>query len=180
MRVQLTSLLAATTLFATQVLSHPDPFDGISFPAEAHEKLQKRASTIAIQGANGIGDNALHTRLEINTLAGRPNQWALFILAMQQWQATSQSNVTGYYQVTGIHGVPRQNWDNVAQCSSCGDADGYCPHDMVLFPSWHRVYLALFEQEFLHVAWDIANSYPAGTQRNTMITAQSTLRFPFW
>nr|POF16546.1 tyrosinase [Quercus suber] len=180
MKFSLTSLLAATTLLTTPVFSHSDPFDGISFAPEAHEQLEKRASTIAIQGANGIGDNQLHTRLEINTLATRPNQWALFILTMQKFHAASQSNTTGYYQIAGIHGVPRQSWDGVGQCSTCGDADGYCTHDSVLFPAWHRVYLALFEQEFLKIAWDVANSYPAGSQRNTMITAQSTLRFPYW
>nr|POE62942.1 tyrosinase [Quercus suber] len=174
------SLVAAASL-AGLVAAHParDPFAGVSFSSEAYSQLQKRAGSVAITGATGLGDGGIHSRLEISDLVNRPDQWALFIQTMQKFQDVSQSNATGYYQIAGIHGVPRQDWDGVGQCSTCGDADGYCTHDSVLFPAWHRVYIALFEQEFLKISLEVANSYPSSS-RPRMLAAQSTLRFPYW
>lgn len=42
----------------------------------------------------------------------------------------------------GIHGYPDIPWDGVT-----GEdyIVGYCTHSSVLFPTWHRPYLALFE-----------------------------------
>ena len=91
----------------------------------------------------------------------------------------SQSDRMSYYQIAGIHGVPRQNWDGVGQCSSCRGTDGYCTHDSVLFPSWHRAYLALFEQSFMAVVSQLANEYP-DNRRAFMTGAASTMRFPYW
>lgn len=47
------------------------------------------------------------------------------------------------------------------------------------FPAWHRVYLAHFEQEFLKVARNVANSFPA-SRRQAMVDAANQLRWPFW
>ncbi|KAK5127553.1 hypothetical protein LTR85_006893 [Meristemomyces frigidus] len=112
-------------------------------------------------------------------LYNKPNQWTLFILAMQAFQAQSQTSATSYYQIAGIHGVPRVNYNGVGQCSTCSDADGYCTHDSVLFPGWHRAYLALFEQQFMTVVNQIAASYPS-SQLAAMQGAASTMRFPYW
>lgn len=145
---------------------------------EAAEEIEKRQSSIiTITGASGT---AIYPRLEIRELfSNKPNQWTLLILAMQAFQAQSQSSATSYYQIAGIHGVPRQNWNGVGQCSTCSGTDGYCTHDSVLFPAWHRAYMALFEQQFLTVVNQIAASYPTA-QQAAMKGAASTMRFPFW
>ena len=139
--------------------------------------LDKRQNTILpVSGAPG----STRPRLEVRQLqAQQPNQWTLFLLAMQKFQAAAQSSKTSYYQIAGIHGVPRQSWDGVGQCSACTGADGYCTHDSILFLGWHRAYLALFEQELVAVAKTIANTYPTST-RATMQAAASNLRLPFW
>nr|POE68798.1 tyrosinase [Quercus suber] len=174
------SLVAAASLAAlTAAHPSPSPFAGISFSDDAYTQLEKRAGSVVITGANGHGDDDIHSRLEISDLASRSDQWSIFIQTMQKFQDVSQSNATGYYQIAGIHGVPRQDWDGVGQCDECGDADGYCTHDSVLFPAWHRVYMALFEQEFLKISLEVANSYPSSS-RARMLAAQSTLRFPYW
>lgn len=148
---------------------------------EAHPQLVERAGQVITTGANGMGDNQVHPRLEISDLsANRPNQWSLYIQTMAKWQQASQSDPTGYFGISSIHGVPRQSWDGVGQCDSCAGADGYCPHDSVLFPAWHRTYMALYEQEFLNVANQIASSYPAGSQRDAMMAAAQTMRIPYW
>ena len=43
----------------------------------------------------------------------------------------------------GIHGYPTIEWDNAPGNPVWGW--GYCTHDSVLFPTWHRPYVALYE-----------------------------------
>lgn len=172
--MRLASFVGGLSLVAQCSLALP----AVTIPSleEAAAALEKRDSTFAITGVTG----STYPRLEVREMFwNKPNQWTLLILAMQAFQAQDQSSATSYYQISGIHGVPRVDWDGVGQCSSCGDADGYCPHDSVLFPAWHRVYVALFEQQFMTVVNQIALSFPSD-QQPAMLGAASTMRFPFW
>lgn len=46
----------------------------------------------------------------------------------------------------GIHGLPKLPWNNIQAAQAENDREvGYCIHGDVLFPSWHRPYLALLE-----------------------------------
>lgn len=75
----------------------------------------------------------------------------------------------------GIHGYPYRSWDGVnGQFTT-----GYCSHGSPIFPTWHRPYLALFEQRVWQYAQSIAASYP-DDQRQTYIDAATTLRVPYW
>jgi len=170
--MRVSSLALGLSLVGHSVFAFPT----IPSLEDAAEELEKRASTFAITGVPGATYPRLEIRQMLNT---KPNQWTLLILGMQAFHAQSQSSMTSFYQIAGIHGVPRQDWDGVGQCSTCGDADGYCTHDSVLFPAWHRAYMALFEQQFLTVVNQIAASYPA-SQRPAMQGAASTMRFPYW
>ena len=149
------SLLLGFSLAARSALAHP-----LDLPFEiSPEEIAKRQSNVVTTGVTG---GSPQPRLEIRQMLNtKPNQWTLLILAMQQFQAQSQTSSTGYYQIAGIHGVPRTDYNNVGQCSSCGGTDGYCTHDSVLFPAWHRAYLALYEQEFVKLCKTIAKSYPS-------------------
>jgi len=170
------SLVLGLPLIARAVFALP----AITIPSleDAAAELEKRQSTVVV--TTGASGTAIYPRLEVRQMLNtKPNQWTLFILAMQAFQAQSQTSATSYYQIAGIHGVPRVNWSGVGQCSTCSDADGYCTHDSVLFPAWHRAYLALFEQQFLSVVNQIAASYPA-SQQAAMKGAASTMRFPYW
>ena len=169
--MRLTSLVCGLSLLGQSVFAYYIPTLD-----EAAEALEKRATIVATTGVPG----AIYPRLEIRTMLNtKPNQWTLLLLAMQSFQAQSQSSATSYYQISGIHGVPRVNYNGVGQCSTCSDADGYCTHDSILFPAWHRAYMALFEQQFMTVVNQIAASYPA-SQLATMQGAASTMRFPYW
>ena len=44
-------------------------------------------------------------------------------------------------RVQGIHGRPYIPWDGVQGDNN----EGYCTHTSILFPTWHRPYLGLFE-----------------------------------
>ncbi|CAK4011381.1 tyrosinase precursor like [Lecanosticta acicola] len=163
----LVSLLTLASYALAHALDHDAPI------------LEERQSSAII--LSGPGDTVVRTRLEIRQMKdNEPDQYTLLVLALEQWMAQPQSSPTSYYGISSIHGVPRQDWDGVTQCASCTGADGYCPHDSVLFPAWHRSFVALFEQEFLMVVKNIANSYPAGDERDRMVNAANVMRWPYW
>lgn len=177
--MRLITFLLGAAITARSVFAHPLdlPFE---LDGDIYDELDKRQDGgVVVTGVSG----STQTRLEIRQLQSKPNQWTLFLLAMQQFHAQAQTSVTSYYQISGIHGVPRTNWNGVGQCSTCSGADGYCTHDSVLFPSWHRAYLALFEQQLVATAVSIANAWPTSGNsitRAQMQTAASTLRLPYW
>jgi tyrosinase len=57
---------------------------------------------------------------------------------------------------------------------------GYCPHISNMFGSWHRPYLALFEQILQARAVDIAKEYPIGEARNKAMAIADRVRLPYW
>lgn len=162
--------LAATSL-ATSVLAHPyGDFDSIL------GKRQQQTNIVL----NAPGANGAQPRLEVRQLRDtKPNQWTIFLVTLRRWMDKAASDQSSYAAISGIHGVPRLNYNNVGQCNSCGGTDGYCCHDSVHFPAWHRTYVALFEQEFLKVAKQVASEYPAST-RAAMQGAANSLRWPYW
>lgn len=80
-------------------------------------------------------------RQDINVLQSSGPAFDLYILALQQFVQQNQTSQLSYYQIAGIHGLPYIEWDGV----SGQYQRGYCPHESILFPSWHRPYLALFD-----------------------------------
>ena len=143
------------------------------------------AQTLDIRQSNGtfpiIGVPGLtYPRLEIRQMLNeKPNQWNLYLLAMQEFQAQNQSAQLSYYQIAGIHGLPNVPWDGVQANPASGGAVGYCTHSSVLFPAWHRAYLALFEQEFMQVVQSVAESFPEPA-RTVYLGAASSMRIPYW
>lgn len=84
-------------------------------------------------------------RREIRELqSSSPDLFNLYLLGLRAYQAQDEEQLTSYYQIAGIHGMPYKPWDNV-QGISDWDFGGYCTHSSVLFVPWHRPYLALFE-----------------------------------
>lgn len=55
-----------------------------------------------------------------------------------------QEELISFFQIGGIHGLPYIAWDG-AGADDPAEASGYCTHGSVLFPTWHRPYVALFE-----------------------------------
>lgn len=51
-----------------------------------------------------------------------------------------QTELSSWFQIAGIHGLPHVSWDN-----SPGGTEGYCQHGNDVFPTWHRPYVALLE-----------------------------------
>lgn len=119
-------------------------------------------------------------RLAINTLQSNGGPaWDLYIQAMAALQAMPEQNERSWFQITGIHGLPFADFNGVGNVAGGGTNDGYCPHNMVLFGSWHRPFVALFEQVLVNHAKEIAHKYPASSQQK-YINAAHTLRVPYW
>lgn len=171
-RTSTSSLAAAACTLFVAVSASADVFPFTNEPAH---QLVNRADVIITTGAT----DGVQPRLEIGNLATRDDQWALYIKTMAKWQEAGEDDTSGYYGVASIHGVPMEDWNGAAQCDSCGTATGYGTHDMVIFPTWHRLYLSHFEQKFLDAALEVAQSYPASS-RARMVAAQKTLRLPYW
>ena len=92
--------------------------------------LPKRSAIVPTLGAPG---QDVRVRLEIRTMHNeRPHQWTLLLLALKKLQARAQSKDTSYYQISGIYGVPQQDYNDVPRCSTCSGANGYGTHDSVL------------------------------------------------
>jgi hypothetical protein len=54
-----------------------------------------------------------------------------------------QEDAMSWFGIGGIHGLPYKAWDNAY--GKTQQKTGYCTHGSNLFPTWHRVYIALFE-----------------------------------
>ncbi|KAF2020511.1 Di-copper centre-containing protein [Aaosphaeria arxii CBS 175.79] len=166
MRLSLSSLavLATSFVYLTGTLA----FDGPSCPGAVHDDTY-----FSVVGVQGCG---IHPRLELRELEKDPTMWNLFIQAMAKFQAMDQADKLSYFQVAGIHGAPFGPWDGVD-----GDGlTGYCPHASNVFGTWHRPYLALFEQILHDRAVEIANAFPRGNIRKEYQTAAEKLRLPYW
>jgi tyrosinase len=171
--MKFSSLAAVSALVGQSVHAYSIP----EFEDAAAEIKKRQSSVVPTTGPPGT---SIYPRLEIRQMqSSQPDQFTLLILGLQAFQALAQDNATGYYQIAGIHGVPRVDYNGVGQCSSCGGTDGYCTHDSVLFPAWHRVYVALFEQQFLAVVNQVADSFP-DANRTRMQQAASTMKWPYW
>ena len=87
-------------------------------------------------GLTGLGDGAVHPRLEIRQLQQDADQWNIFLLALQRFQQTDQSDRLSYYQVAGM--------STVTFCSICTPNPG---RDAVQNRLWLRLPFRIYQIE---------------------------------
>lgn len=139
--------------------------------------LQRRqTNTVVVTGIKTFG---VQPRLEIRQVQQNADQWNIFLLGMKRFQETDQSDMMSYYQIAGIHGRPYVPWNDSPPKAGIS-SPGYCMHVLNIFLSWHRAYLALFEQTLYKHIIDAVNDFPAGAQRQRYATAALSWRFPYW
>ncbi|GAO18831.1 uncharacterized protein UV8b_03271 [Ustilaginoidea virens] len=145
--------------------------------AIANQTIGRRQSgnTIAVGQLPRRQDGSLPARLEIREMRQNRYMWDLYILALSAMQAANQNDPLSWYQVAGIHGVPFTPYNNVQPVSGA-EQSGYCTHNSVLFPMWHRPYLALYEQQLYTLARSIAQQFSDPGYRQ----AASEFRIPFF
>ena len=176
------SLLASILPHEVRNLRHSHIVEDIAAPIEeVHYSTRRQMATFAITGVqSGRGGNgSVPLRLEIRQLQQNADQWNLYLLALDRLHNVNQNDLLSWYQISGIHGRPFVAWDNV-QATSGNDQSGYCTHSSILFPTWHRPYLALYEQVLYKHMQDVVGEFPAGSDRDRYSAAASTFRIPYW
>ncbi len=59
-------------------------------------------------------------------------------------QDKQQADYKSFFQVAGIHGLPFTEWAK-KQPNLRANKSGYCTHGSVIFPTWHRTYVSIYE-----------------------------------
>ncbi|KAI0770111.1 photo-regulated tyrosinase [Fomes fomentarius] len=119
------------------------------------------------------------TRLEINDFVKKHKMFSLYIQALDAMSRTPEKDATSFFQVGGIHGAPYVPWPGVSLDPNLPSLKkGYCTHGSVLFPTWHRPYVVLYEQILQKHAMEIAETYTVDKERWKQ--AAEDLRQPFW
>ncbi|CAM1503067.1 Fc.00g078430.m01.CDS01 [Cosmosporella sp. VM-42] len=172
------ALLLGSLLGASLAVGQPYDY-GDDVDIDALTRRDDAASRIVVGRLPLSHNGSVPLRPEIRQMKGDPYRWDLFILALSMFQYVSQDDPTSWYQIAGIHGVPFVSWNGVEAAPGASQS-GYCPHSSVLFPTWHRPYLALFEQEMHRMVSVIADMFPNDTDRQSYQKAASDFRIPYW
>lgn len=56
------------------------------------------------------------------------------MLGLEAFQGMDENNITSYYQLAGIHGMPYKPYNGVAGLP--GASGGYCTHSSTIFLTW--------------------------------------------
>lgn len=146
--------------------------------AFAYPRLEPRQDSTISTLITGAFFGSLGQRQEVHTLQSDVDAWNIYLLALARMQSQDAANPMSYYSIASIHGQPFTSWDSVGPCGNC-TLSGYCPHESTLFPTWHRVYLGLFEQSLVWHAMSAASDFEGAAQDVYFQKAQS-LRMPYW
>ncbi|KAI9789436.1 MAG: hypothetical protein M1835_001679 [Candelina submexicana] len=128
-------------------------------------------------------------RVEIDEFLADNDMTNLFLLALEAMypEDPNKSGETEdwwtFYSLGSIHGLPSELWNNVKNGNDPEgqkfSGSGYCTHGSLVFPTWHRVYIAMFEQAVANRMAAIANEYPQETRAKYQ-SAADRFRLPFW
>jgi tyrosinase len=78
-------------------------------------------------------------------MAGDRIQLTLFVEALAPIQRRDLDDLKSYFRLAAIHSAPWCEWDDVPQAQREPGERGYCVHSNYTFPTWHRVYMMLYE-----------------------------------
>ncbi|KAH8675617.1 hypothetical protein BX600DRAFT_432181 [Xylariales sp. PMI_506] len=144
-----------------------------------HIVLRRQMSAVQSKIVSALPYNgSIPLRPNIRDLEKNYEQWNLYLLALNWMQWINQTDPFSWYGITGIHGSPFVDWENVT-ASPGNEEEGYCPHVSIIFPTWHRPFLALFEQTMYGIVQVIASWYPED-RREVFQKAALGFRIPYW
>ncbi|KAI2483415.1 hypothetical protein Ptr902_05732 [Pyrenophora tritici-repentis] len=152
------------------------------------QEVQKRQSQayIVITGVCSTGWNneakcnpgsQAAPRLEVREMARNSDQFNLFLLGMERFQAKDKNDPLSYYKVASVHGRPFVTYNNFP--TPLLNQAGFCPHAATIFAPWHRPFVALFEQALYLCVLEVIAEFPSNQQQHLREVA-STLRLPYW
>ncbi|KAG8667848.1 hypothetical protein FPOAC2_13050 [Fusarium poae] len=107
------------------------------------------------------------------------NQRALFFPAFWNLSQMSPHEKLSWFQLAGIHGKPYIAWDEPPQEGKTAGY-GYCTHNSILFTTWHRPYMLLWEQVIYELMKVEAESFTDEKERKELLEAAKSWRFPYW
>ncbi|KAF4457681.1 Di-copper centre-containing protein [Fusarium austroafricanum] len=107
------------------------------------------------------------------------NQRALFFPAFNRFAGANPHEALSWYQIAGIHGQPYVGWPVEPPAKGETSNRGYCTHNSILFTTWHRPYMLLWEQVIYNLMRDEVNRYPQDDQA-ALLKALESWRFPYW
>ncbi|OTB03798.1 hypothetical protein M426DRAFT_12300 [Hypoxylon sp. CI-4A] len=134
----------------------------------------------------GQGENP-GIRQEIRDFQKNEDLWNLYLLGLSEFKRKDKDNSLSYFQVAGIHGVPYDIWPKKAWNKKLegmkapnDEPTGFCTHTSIIFLTWHRPYLALFESTLHDIITDIAQQFTAEEGKARYLAAAKTFRIPYW
>ncbi|PLB48393.1 Di-copper centre-containing protein [Aspergillus steynii IBT 23096] len=152
-------------------------------------KEQSEKPSYAITGIPIKGDGGkVPVRKDIDIwyeeqAAGNRIQLTLFLEALTLMQRRGLDDKLSYFRLAGIHAAPGGEWDNVDPApTNSGKKQGFCVHNHYTFPTWHRVYMTLFEQATYEAMIEFINTegnVPL-TERDTWKKEAGQWRLPYW
>ncbi|KAI1177506.1 Di-copper centre-containing protein [Nemania sp. FL0916] len=167
------------SLFLSHSLATSRGFRGYDYGHGTGFHIHKRDfGQSSIVGSLPLVDGKPQPRLEIRELQKHDDLWNLYILALSWMQYTPQDSPFSWYQIAGIHGAPGLTWGNVAPLPG-NDNFGYCHHVSILFPTWHRPYLVLYEQTLYTIIQYLASLWPPEDLDRVQKAARE-FRIPYW
>ncbi|KAG8165382.1 hypothetical protein KVR01_005657 [Diaporthe batatas] len=146
--------------------------------AEAYHTKRQLGGSIIVTTGMPVGPGPVPSRPDIHDLQNDQDKWTLYILALDMMQWTDQSFPTSWFAISGLHGVPFEPWSEVYPTPG-NEYTGYCHHQDILFPTWHRAYVALYEQELCQRMQFIATTY-SGAAKNRFESAAADCRAPYF
>ncbi|KAH0609895.1 uncharacterized protein H6S33_012441 [Morchella sextelata] len=127
------------------------------------------------EGRNGP---AVPLRTEINEFIQNKDMLNIYLLGLQRMQSLPKTDKLSWFQIGGIHGRPYAAWDSVSGIS--GNNSGYCTHSSILFPTWHRPYVALYEQALFANCKAAVQAFPEGPAKTKYMRLVPSFRIPYW
>ncbi|KAK8205900.1 hypothetical protein HDK77DRAFT_379302 [Phyllosticta capitalensis] len=171
----LTLALSGSAIISTGKCS---PLDAGRKPHVLESLPRRQANNGGSYAIVGPDSGSTEVRLEIRDLQRDTQQWNLYLLGLQKFQAMDQNDKLSWYEVMGIHGMPFKDWDGVP--STGYNKIGYCVHSSNIFMTWHRPYALLYEQILWGHIQDVANALPESPDKASWVQSAKKWRAPFW
>lgn len=148
--------------------------------------LQQEGLTVGVVPPDG----SLRTRLEIDDFIQDNDLTNLFIISLgllmnEPW---TTDRPFSYFQIASIHGRPYELWNSIGAPrlpkgtpveKRYNPQSGYASHSSILFPTWNRAYILMFEQALYVRVADLAERYPEPF-RSRYRRAARRFAMPYW
>ncbi|KAH1293571.1 prephenate dehydrogenase (NADP(+)) [Aspergillus fumigatus] len=105
-------------------------------------------------------------------------QLSIFIWALREFQSIDYKDRLSYFQIAGIHHFPLITWDE--EEPPVPNKPGYCVHNNVTFPTWHRPYMLLFEQRLFEIMETTIKETVPESHKQEWRDAARQWRLPYW